>query len=53
MKELSQSQQKALREELLPLMRPYIQCQGWPDLVTADAATEILLGLFGDLGVRL
>jgi hypothetical protein len=50
---LSQSQQKALKDELLPLLRPYFQHQGWPDLATADTATEILLGVFGDLGVRL
>ncbi len=50
---LSLNQRRGLAEEVRPLLAPYFEHQGWPSLAAADTATDVLVQLLRDMGVRL
>jgi hypothetical protein len=50
---LSQNQKKELEQELVPLLRPYFEHQGWGSVRDADTATQILVDMFREWGVRV
>lgn len=50
---LSLNQRKGLTEEVRPLLAPYFLHQGWPSLPAADEATDKIVQLLRDMGVRI